>query len=80
MSTKTLSVDEEAYERLRRARLHPRESFSTVIKRANWGVDVPRCGDVLRRMDGLPLMDVEELDKLDRIQREGKEPEDKWSR
>jgi hypothetical protein len=49
MATKTLSVDDEAYERLRRARLHPKESFSKVIKRAKWETGRPRCGEILRR-------------------------------
>jgi len=36
IATKTISVDLEAYERLRMARMHERESFSKVIKRAVW--------------------------------------------
>jgi predicted CopG family antitoxin len=34
--TKTISIDLEAYERLRRARRSRSESFSMVIKRATW--------------------------------------------
>lgn len=36
MATKTVSVDLEAYERLCRARISDKESFSQVIKRATW--------------------------------------------
>ena len=36
MATKTISLRVEAYERLRRARLHPNESFSEVVMRAVW--------------------------------------------
>ena len=36
MATKTISIDLQAYERLRNARLTPDESFSKVIKRAVW--------------------------------------------
>ena len=44
MGRKALSVEEEANERLRRARLNPRESFSKVIKRAKWDTGKPRAG------------------------------------
>ncbi len=80
MGTKTLSVDEEAYERLRRARLNPKESFSKVIKRAKWDTGKPRCGDILRRSEGLPSMDEKALDRLDQAQKEDRAPEAKWKR
>jgi len=52
MGTRTISVDEEAYLRLVRARCHARESFSKNIKRASWEGGPPRCGDLLRRASG----------------------------
>lgn len=36
MSSKTISLREEAYERLRAARRYPGESFSAVVLRATW--------------------------------------------
>jgi predicted CopG family antitoxin len=36
MATKTISLKIEAWERLRRARLTPDESFSEVVLRAEW--------------------------------------------
>ena len=78
MATKTLSVDEEAYERLRRARLYPKESFSKVIKRAKWDSGAPKCGDLLRRSRGIPLMEEAALDYLEQVQREGRPPQEKW--
>ena len=36
MSSKTISLREEAYERLRAARRYPGESFSAVVLRAAW--------------------------------------------
>ncbi|TVR53227.1 MAG: hypothetical protein EA425_03655 [Puniceicoccaceae bacterium] len=80
MGTRTLSVDDEAYERLRRARLDPRESFSKVIKRAKWDTGKPKCGDILRRSEGLPLMDEATLDRLDQAQKEDRAPATKWKR
>jgi predicted CopG family antitoxin len=46
MPTRTISVREEAYERLRRARRTPSESFSDVIMRAVWP-DAPLRGATL---------------------------------
>ena len=36
MATKTISLKVEAWERLRRARRSPTESYSEVVKRAQW--------------------------------------------
>ena len=36
MSSKTITLREEAYERLRAARRYPGESFSAVVPRASW--------------------------------------------
>jgi hypothetical protein len=36
MATKTISLELDAYEKLRRARRDPRESFSSVVRRACW--------------------------------------------
>ncbi|MFZ4780151.1 MAG: antitoxin VapB family protein [Terrimicrobiaceae bacterium] len=80
MATKTLSVDEEAYRKLARARRHPKESFSQVIKRAEWDAGKPRCGNLLARTCGLPLISEEALDRLDRAQSEDQPPESKWRR
>jgi predicted CopG family antitoxin len=76
MATKTLSVDEEAYKRLVRARQHGRESFSQVIKRAVWNTGKMRCGDLLAKASG--EISEETLEILERGQREDKEPENKW--
>ncbi len=78
MATKTLSVDEEAYLRLVRARRHARESFSQVIKRASWDQDKKRCGDLLVKASG----EVSEatLDRLEAAQQADLPPEDKWNR
>jgi predicted CopG family antitoxin len=76
MATKTLSVDEEAYRRLVRARQHARESFSKVIKRATWDDGPPRCGALLDRASG-EISDAD-LNRLERAQSEDRPPEDKW--
>ena len=78
MATKTLSVDEEAYLRLVRAKQDRRESFSAVIKRARWDLGKKRCGGLLARASGHVPEEV--LDALDRAQAEDLPPANPWSR
>lgn len=78
MATKTLSVDEEAYLRLVRAKRDRRESFSAVIKRARWDHGKRRCGDLLARASGQVPAGV--LDSLDRAQAGDTPPPDRWKR
>lgn len=77
MSTKTLSVDEEAYRILVRAKRHAKESFSKVIKRANWNEGRPRCGDLLARAAG--QISDEALDALEAAQKNDLPPSDPWT-
>jgi predicted CopG family antitoxin len=77
MATKTLSVDEDAYLRLVSAKRDHRESFSAVIKRAQWNRDAKRCGDLLARASG--SVSTEILNKLDRAQAADAPPTDKWN-
>ncbi|TVP82172.1 MAG: hypothetical protein EA353_00775 [Puniceicoccaceae bacterium] len=76
MATKTLSVDEAAYRKLVQARLHARESFSKVIKRATWGEGKPCCGDLLERASG--ELSEDQLKMLEAAQIEDAPPVDKW--
>jgi len=70
MATKTISVDLEAYERLRRAKSSAKESFSQVIKRAVWVPERGTAGQMLalaRSAEG--SLSDEVLDELDRMQK-----------
>ena len=78
MATKTISIDLEAYERLRRARRLPNESFSRVIKRAEWPVPPCTAGALLRAMEAVPAIDESVLDRLEAAQTEDRPPEDAW--
>ncbi|MDP2954874.1 MAG: antitoxin VapB family protein [Longimicrobiales bacterium] len=78
MATKTISVDLEAYERLRRARRSPDESFSRVIKRATWESPPRTAAYFLEALRATPLVDEETLDRLDAAQGEDTPPEDPW--
>jgi hypothetical protein len=78
MATKTISIDMEAYERLRRARRHARESFSQVIKRAEWPIPPRTAGALLKALDAAPALDQDTVARLDTAQRADAAPEDPW--
>lgn len=78
MATKTISVDLEAYERLRAARRSPDESFSRVIKRAHWRDDTRTAAALLDALAGTPVVDADVLARLDEAQQADTPPEDRW--
>lgn len=78
MATKTISIDLEAYERLRRARRSPNESFSRVIRRAVWLDQGKTCGAFLEVLERIPPMSDEAIGHLERAQKEDRPPEDSW--
>lgn len=80
MATKTISIRVEAYEKLRRARLRPAESFSDVVMRAHWDEQTVTGGELLTQVrERGALYSVEDLDTIDEMKSEGKPPADKWS-
>jgi predicted CopG family antitoxin len=78
MATKTISVDIEAYERLRRARRTRSESFSMVIKRAVWPAPPRTAAALLKASEDTAVMDEEVLDRLGALQGSDAPPEDPW--
>ncbi len=78
MATKTISVDLEAYQRLRAARRSPDESFSQVIKRAQWRTEAPTAAELLDVLAELPMIDEDVLARLDDAQLADTPPEDSW--
>lgn len=78
MATKTISIDLEAYERLRAARRSPNESFSRVIKRAHWRDEAPTAAALLDSLADLPTVDEDVLARLDEAQRTDMPPKDRW--
>ena len=78
MATKTISVDMEAYERLRRARRVPSESFSQVIKRAKWPEPPKTANAMIRALACVPVLDEDVLDRMDAAQASDRPPEDPW--
>lgn len=80
MSTKTISLRLEAYERLKRARKSPRESFSDVVMRAEWPEAGITAGELLALYEqrGAYLSDAS-LDRIDEAKAADRPPEDKWA-
>ncbi|BBX13021.1 hypothetical protein MNVM_21020 [Mycobacterium novum] len=78
MATKTISIDIEAYERLRAARSSPGESFSRVIKRAHWRNEARTAGALLAALADLPTATADALDRLDEAQHMDLPPDDPW--
>jgi hypothetical protein len=66
MSTKTISLKREAYDRLRAARRYPEESFSEVVLRATWPEDTVTASNLLRLYRGRRPRLPERL--LDRVE------------
>ena len=80
MSTKTISLKTEAYERLRGARRYPTESFSEVVLRAAWPEDTVTAGELLALCRARPVrFSTEELDRVDALKRSDGPPEAKWA-
>jgi predicted CopG family antitoxin len=79
MSTKTISLRLEAYERLRRARTHPGESFSDVVMRAAWPNTTTNAGEFLdRARERGPVYDAAGIEAVDEAKRADAPSPDKW--
>ena len=79
MATKTISIDMEAYEALRRARRSEKDSFSQVIKRAKWDEPSMSCGDLLAAIPHLPKIDEKTLRYWEKAQKQDQTPDDPWA-
>ena len=78
MATKTISVDIEAYQLLTKARTSPKESFSQVIKRAQWQQRAKTCGDLLKALANVPVASEEVIRRLDEAQASDLPPDNHW--
>lgn len=83
MATKTISLELDAYEKLRRAKHSPRESFSSVVRRAVFPDAAYTAADLLslmrRRMEtDRVIVDAATLDRLDVAQERSRISPSKW--
>lgn len=80
MGTKTISLKDEAYRRLRAARRYPEESFSEVVLRATWPEDTITAGALLAMLgSGRGRFRPDELDHIADLKKRDRPPEDKWA-
>jgi len=80
MATKTISITDEAYARLRARRKGRHDSFSRVIMRAHWEDHALTAGELLDSLLDAPrFYSDEELDEIERAKRMSPVPEDKWN-
>ena len=79
MATKTISLNLPAYERLRRARRSPTESFSHVVLRATWPEQTVTARELLNLWgDRPPFFTDAELDRIERAKAADTAPRNKW--
>jgi hypothetical protein len=78
MATKTIAVDLAASDRLTSARASAKESFSSVIRRADWPASCTSGSDLLDLMDYLPPLPSGIIDELEAAQKQDNPPADKW--
>lgn len=80
MATKTISLRIEAYERLRRARRDPSESFSDVVMRAEWPDLGLTAGQLLAAYERRgPYLSAASLDRIEDADASDTPPADKWT-
>ena len=80
MSTKTVSLKREAYDRLRSARRYPSESFSEIVLRATWPEDTVTGRALLAQYQTRTHRFTDgELDRILALKRRDVPPEDKWA-
>lgn len=80
MGTRTISLKDEAYARLKAARRYPAESFSEVVLRATWPEDTITAGAFLQqlRRRRQPFA-ADDLDRVEEAKKADRPPEDKWA-
>jgi predicted CopG family antitoxin len=80
VSSKTISLKREAYDRLRAARRYPSESFSEVVLRATWPEDTVTSRELLARLRrARPWFTESELEAIAAMKGADRPPEDKWN-
>ena len=79
MSSKTISLREAAYERLRAARRYPGESFSAVVLRAKWP-ETTATGQTLLHLcrERGAAFSEPELDRIEALKRDDGPASNKW--
>lgn len=81
MSTKTISLKSEAYDKLKAAKKYSTESFSQVVLRASWPEETITGGALLRIiLEQGAQFNERELSRIEQLKKRQKPPADKWKR
>ncbi len=84
MATKTISLELDAYEKLKNSRLHPKESFSSVVRRAEWENRLYTGRDVLelmkQRSEEGDFLSEEILNRLEAAQKHPRRSPSRWEK
>lgn len=76
MPTKTITLEIDAYEKLRRAKRFPRESFSEVVRRLPIDESGATGAELLRRAaEKGPFLDEDDFTSIDRINSDDRPPD-----
>ena len=83
MATKTISLELDAYEKLRRARRTPSESFSSVVRRAEFPGSPKTAAELSailenRMKEDRLFFSESELDRLDEAQKNARASGSEW--
>jgi predicted CopG family antitoxin len=83
VATKTIALELDAYEKLRRAKRAPSESFSSVVRRAVFVDASVTASELLRILErqmreGRVLIDEATLNRLDAAQRDPRISASEW--
>lgn len=79
MATKTITLELDAYERLKAAKRSERESFSMVVRRAVWPDMRMEGSAILAYLAARPAQLTEEdLDRIEAANRADAPPADPW--
>ncbi len=82
MATKTITLELDAYEALKRRKRSERDSFSAVVRRAKWDDDPMSAGEIVKYFSQLAaegdLPSLEAMDQLAQIQKRTKTSTSKW--
>ena len=80
MAVRTISLKDEAYNRLKTARRYPDESFSEVVLRATWPKDTITSKALLGLLGSRRThLRLDELGRIEEIKQHDRPPEDKWA-
>ena len=84
MATKTISLELDAYEKLKTAKQSPKESFSEVVRRASWKQKRYTARDLLEFMEQRAaegsLLSEETLDRLEEAQKHPRRSPSHWTK